>query len=81
MMDAFQRLLNFPEHLEVWRTTDGNIAVSFYRTSIKTCGGLLADFGVGISFYEACEDYLRKISGRMIVVEYDREYRKEFNVL
>lgn len=78
-MDAFQRLLNFPERLEVWRIPNGNVAVAFSGTSIKGVGVLICTFGVGISFYEACDDYLRKISGKTLVVESNP--RREYIVL
>ena len=67
--DIFEGLLNFPEHLEVWRGIDGKICVWFRNTYIKEDGFLFAKFGEGKTIYEACADYARLISGKKLVIE------------
>ena len=81
MNDALSRLLNLPARLQTWRLPDGNIAVSFEYTSIAEGGFLIGTFGVGVSFYDACENYLKKISGKTLVVESPFSTRREYNVL
>lgn len=67
--DIFEGLLNFPESLEVWRSVDGSICVKFQYTYIKEDGFLFDNFGQGKTFYEACANYAKRISGKTLVIE------------
>ena len=79
--DIFEGLLNFPEHLEVWRGNDGIICVWFRDTFIKEDGFLFAKFGQGKTFYEACADYAKLIPGKKLVIESPYSKRREVIVL
>lgn len=65
-MDSVNRLLNMQERLEVWRV-NGKIAVSLQKAEIKDGMFLCSTFGEGDTIYEACDDYMQKISGKCLV--------------
>ena len=79
-MTAFERLLSTGYHLDVFRWNDGReqgIGVYFKDSEIKDGMFLVGDYGSGQTFEEACEDYIRKISGKMIVFHAYTDSRKE----
>ena len=79
-MKAFERLLNTGYHLDVFRWNDGReqgIGVYFKDSEIKDGMFLVGDYGSGQTFEEACEDYVRKISGKTIIFHAYTDSRKE----
>lgn len=82
IMRASDRLLNFEFHrLEVWRTNKNDVCVAFQKCEVKDCAVFASVFGEGLTFEEACEDYLRKISGKTLVFYSCTGKRKEVIVL
>lgn len=80
-LDAVHRLLALIDrHLEVWSVGD-DICVSYENCEVKGYGVLISEYGVGSTFESACEDYLRKISGKTLVFNACTESRKEITVL
>ena len=81
-MRASDRLLNLEFHrLEVWRTNKKDICVAFEKCEVKDGIALASVFGEGLDFEEACEDYLRQISGKTLVFDACTKNRKEVIVL
>ena len=81
-MKASEKLLNLEHHkLEVWRTSKTDVCVSYGRCEIKDGVVLCSVFGEGSTFEEACEDYLRQISGKTLVFNACTNMRKEVIVL
>ena len=81
-MIASERLLNLEFHrLEVWRTNKNAVCVAFERCEVKDGAVLASVFGEGLTFEEACEDYLRQISGKTLVFDACTKNRKEVIVL
>ena len=79
-MTALERLLSTGYHLDVfqWRNREGSgIGVHFKDCEIKDGNWLVSSFGRGKTIEEACEDYLRKITGQLLVFNSGTEYRKE----
>ena len=79
-MTAFERLLNTGYHLDVFQWENHNesgIGVHFQDCETKDGMFLVGTFGRGKTFEEACEDYVRKISGKMIVFHAYTDSRKE----
>lgn len=82
IMTISDRLLNLEFHrLEVWRTSKNNVCVAFQRCEVKDGAVLASVFGEGLTFGEACEDYLRQISGKTLVFDACTDKRKEVIVL
>ena len=82
IMRASDRLLNIEFHrLEVWRTSKNDVCVAFQRCEVKDGVVLSSVFGEGLTFEEACEDYLRQISGKTLVFDACTDKRKEVIVL
>lgn len=79
-MSAVDILLSLEEYLEVLKTYSGEVSVSYKDCYVKDGIFLNAEYGVGNSFYTACEDYLNKIHGKTLVFDHIGE-RKEVRVL
>lgn len=79
-MSALERLLNLESHsLEVFRAGE-NIAVMYLGGEVSDGYVRMGEFGKGTTVEEACEDYLKKISGKTLVFGFG-ENRKEIRVL
>lgn len=81
-MEASKRLLNLPGHkLRVFRVGETDmIGVCYDGADIKEGIMRVGEYGIGVSFEEACQDYLNKISGKTIIFGYGDE-REEIKVL
>ena len=74
-MTALERLLNTGKHLDVFRWENHNesgIGVHFQDCETKD-----GTFGSGKTFEEACEDYIRQISGKTLVFHAYTDHRTE----
>jgi hypothetical protein len=80
MNDAVKRLLKLA-NLDVGMNSRGMFCVSYHDCYIKEGATLLGERGRGNTFEEACEDYMRKISGEKLVFKPFSEYRREVTVL
>lgn len=79
-MKAYERLLNLSAHrLEVFRA-EHQIAVMFSGSDISDGVVRKGIFGTGVTFEDACEDYLNKISGKKLIFGFG-DNREEINVL
>lgn len=79
-MSAFERLINTGYHLDVFKWENGTetgIGVSFDHAEVKKGTFLVGTFGSGQTFEEACEDYIRQISGKTLVFHEYTDHRKE----
>ena len=79
-MTAFERLINTGYHLDVFQLDNGiekGIGVCFQNSEIKDGIFLVGEYGIGQTFEEACEDYIRQISGKTIVFHAYTDSRKE----
>ena len=79
-MTAFERLINTGYHLDVFKWDNGvntGIGVSFDRAEVKEGIFLASPFGSGATLEEACEDYIRQISGKTTVFHAYTNSRKE----
>lgn len=79
-MTALERLLNTGYHLDVFQWNNGvekGIGVCLQDTEIKDGMFLVGEYGRGQTFEEACEDYIRQISGKTIVLHAYTNSRKE----
>ena len=79
-MLAYERLLNSGNHLEVFQWDNGQekgIGVSFKGGELKDGVCLVGAFGKGHSFEEACEDYMRQLSGKTVVFNAYTNRRRE----
>ncbi len=67
-MDALNALLDYDDALplEVYRSDDGQICVSYRFSYVKHENCLIYMCGQGSMFIEACEDYVRKINGKTL---------------
>ena len=81
-MNASDRLLNLPHSLIVGRAVTGKITVHYEYGFTKGCDGvLIGECGRGNTFEEACEDYLNRISGKVLVIDGPYHPTKEIRVL
>ena len=81
-MTAWRRLLRCnTARLEVWETVDGIVCVKFQNCEVKGDGVLISEFGRGLTFEDACENYLNEISGKTLVFNSYSGNRKEVTVL
>ena len=79
-MKASDRLLKLKGHsLEVFHAR-GKIAVKFIDGDITDGITRTSVFGIGNTLEEACEDYLKEISGKILVFGYG-DGREEIKVL
>lgn len=79
-MTALERLLNTGKHLDVFRWDNHNesgIGVHFQDCETKDGMFLVSTFGRGQTFEEACEDYIRQISGKTLVFHAYTDHRTE----
>lgn len=67
-------------NLEVFRNKEG-ICVMYKGADIKCGIALKGEYGVGIDFESACDDYLNKIRGKKLVFNVYGDNRKEIIVL
>ena len=68
-------------HLEVWKSVDDAICVSYRNADVKDGPVLVGVFGKGGTFEGACYDYLSKIRGKTLVFDAYLKSRKEIQVL
>ena len=79
-MTDLERLLNTGKHLDVFRWENHNesgIGVHFQDCETKDRIFLVGTFGRGQTFEEACEDYIRQISGKTLVFHAYSDHRTE----
>lgn len=78
-----RRLLGLEDHhLEVWLNADNKVCVAYTNCEVKMGVGFLkTEYGVGNTFYDACEDYFDRISGKTLVFDSQSPNRKEVIVL
>ena len=79
-MTAFERLINTGYHLDAFQWDNGRergIGVCFQNSEIKDGMFLVGEYGRGQTFEEACEDYIRHVSGKTIVFHACTNGRKE----
>ena len=79
-MTALERLLNTGYHLDVFQWNDGKetgIGVHFQDCETKDGMFLVGTFGSGQTFEEACENYIRQISGKTLVFHAYTDRRTE----
>lgn len=84
---AYMKLLNLGYDLEVWKARhmgkvieNGSICVKIRDLKLKLEFGILVDeFGKGFTFESACEDYMNRIQGRLLV--FDDGSNKEITIL
>lgn len=71
------------ERLEAWTfdTEKGGVGVSYKNCEVKDGCFLRGTYGVGITFDEACEDYLSQIRGQTLVFDACSSKRHEVKVL
>ena len=81
-VDIVDRLLSLQgEQLEVWKTDNVTICISYAHCDVKDGYFLISEFGSGTTFYDACEDYYKKICGKTLVFNACTKHRKEVKVL
>lgn len=84
---AYMKLLNLGYELVVWKAQHmgrvvekGSICVMIRDLKVKIeSGTLVEEFGKGFTFEAACEDYLNRIQGRLLV--FDDGSDKEITIL
>lgn len=79
-MGVLENLLSLDyANLEVWKFAgnNGKIRVNFKNCEVKDGYFLRGEYGEGNTFYEACEDYARKINGKKLVFNAYSDARKE----
>lgn len=67
--------------LEVWKTSNKEIAVSYRHCEIKEGDFLNTVYGKGQTFAEACENYLERLRGKTLVFYAYSKYRKEIDFI
>ena len=81
-MKASEKLLNLEGRmLFVGKNINGKVYVRYECCDVKDGCFLIGTYGTGNSFEEACEDYLKKISGKTIVFNAESSNREEVKVL
>lgn len=81
-MSAHDILLSLEgKDIKVWKVPSGDVAVEYQNCDIKDGMFLRSEFGVGQTFYQACEDYLNKIHGKTLVFNAYSKNREEIRVL
>ena len=79
-MKASEKLLNLNNHyLEVFKNSLG-VCVCYQDADVLSTPFRISEYGVGKDFEEACENYVRKISGKKIVFGEGKD-REEITVL
>lgn len=67
--------------LNVRADMKGNVLVSYAGCEIKDGVCLVSSYGRGLTFEEACDDYLSQIRGKTLVFNAGTKNRKEVVVL
>lgn len=67
-------------HLDVFRNKHG-ICVAYKGAEVKDGCFLISDYGTGVDFETACDDYLSKIRGKKLVFNAFSSNRREVVVL
>ena len=80
-MTASEKLLQLDKQLIVSKDCAGRVCVCYERCDVKDGIFLIGTTGRGANFEEACEDYLRQISGHTIVFNAESDNREEVKVL
>ncbi len=80
-MNAQNILLSLDKPLEVDKNFDGEITVCYRDCDIKESIFLIGTFGIGKTFDEACEDYLKQLHGATLVFNAYGGRREEIRVL
>ncbi|MCI9543541.1 MAG: hypothetical protein HFE93_05005 [Acutalibacter muris] len=80
-MNTVGILLSLGKSLEVWQVPSGNIAVAYQDCDLKEGQFLIAVFGTGKTFEDACEDYMNKLHGKTLVFNAYTDRREEIKVL
>lgn len=66
--------------LEVRKAPSGRIMVMYADGCVKGAGVLIYVFGAGSSFEDACEEYLKQIRGKVLVLHPGTKQRREIQV-
>ena len=66
-MKASERLLNTGNSLIVFKMVNGKIGVHFENCEVRDECFLIGEFGRGNTFEEACENYLERLQGKILV--------------
>lgn len=69
------------EELEVSMNNSGEINVCYKGAEIKDGIFLIASYGRGKDYEEACDDYLSQIRGKTLVFDAYSKYRREVTIL
>ncbi len=80
-MSTIDILLSLGKWLEVWKVSNGKVAVSYQHCEIKDGSFLRSCFGTGNTFEQACEDYLIQLHGKTLVFNAYSSNREEICVL
>lgn len=80
-MKSSEILLSLGEHLEVFRSSHGNVCVEYKGAEVKDGMFLISEFGIGGGFESACDDYLNKIRGKKLVFDACSINRREVQIL
>ncbi|NBJ89855.1 hypothetical protein [Acutalibacter sp. 1XD8-36] len=81
-MNALETLLSLKgKDIEVCKIESGKILVEYRGSEVKEGMFLVSCYGVGKTFYEACEDYLNKLHGKILVFGAGTSRREEVRVL
>lgn len=80
-MKAYRRLMKLKiANLKVWEIDGGVICVCYQNCEVKDGMFLIGEFGTGLTFEEACDNYMEKITGKTLVFNACGN-RKEVTVL
>lgn len=80
-MTASEKLLQLNKPMRTSKDCAGRVCVCYERCDVKNGMFLIGAVGRGETFEEACEDYLRQISGHTIVFNAESDNREEVKVL
>ena len=82
IMRASEKLLNLNSYyLVVFKDIHDNVCVHYEKCYVSDGCVLVGNTGRGANFEEACEDYLRQISGKTLVFDACTDKRNEVIVL
>lgn len=68
-------------HLEVSKNSYGAVCVEYKNSEVKDGMFLVSEYGTGIDFESACDDYLAKIRGKTLVFNACSSSRREVSIL
>ena len=81
-MKSSEILLSLDDgRLEVFKNYHERICVKYQGAEVKDGAFLIGEYGTGIDFESACDDYLNKIRGKKLVFNACSNNRKEIMVL